>query len=82
MRNLPRMIQAHPTTTTDKPEWLTVQGAVDRFSISRAEIYNLISEGLIKSASIRKRGNVSGRRLISYDSLAGYIEGFVESPSS
>jgi hypothetical protein len=61
-----------------KPEWLKVNDATKIFGIGRSRLYELISEGRIKTASLRARGNVKGRRLISYDSLAEYIEGFVE----
>ncbi len=60
------------------PEWLKVGDAVRRFSIGRTSIYELIRNGSIKTALIRKRGNTLGCRLISTDSLRAYIERFVE----
>lgn len=57
-----------------KPEWLRVPEAVRCFGLSRSAIYELIVTGAIKSAAIRKRGAVRGIRLISFDSLAAYIE--------
>lgn len=59
-----------------KPEWLTVPDAIKAFGIGRSSLYELITDGIIKSACIRKRGNVRGKRLISYDSLAAYVESF------
>lgn len=57
-----------------KPEWLRIPQATQVFGIGRSKLYELISEGKIKSVSLRKRGQTSGTRLISYDSLAAYIE--------
>ena len=59
--------------TETKPEWLRIPKAIDLFGVGRSKLYELIKEGKIKSASLRKRGQVSGTRLISYDSLNDYI---------
>lgn len=69
---------APATPHDDTPEWLKVTDAVHRFSIGRTSLYELIRNGSIKTALIRKRGNTLGCRLISTDSLRSYIEGFVE----
>lgn len=57
-----------------KPEWITVPVATKLFGIGRSTLYELIREGRVKSASIKKRGALRGRRLISFDSLAGFVE--------
>ncbi len=67
-----------PAGTPDTIEWLSVKEAAQRFSLSRSAIYELIAEGAIKSAAIRKRGNLRGRRLISADSLRLFIERHAE----
>jgi hypothetical protein len=84
--------QAHRNSVPDQPgfsdtrghdpEWLKVSDAVRRFSIGRTSIYELIRNGSIKTALIRKRGNTLGCRLISTDSLRQYIESFVEAPAA
>ena len=61
-------------------EWLRIPEATRCFGIGRSSIYELIAEGKIKSASIRKRGNVRGIRLVSADSLSHYIESQAEQP--
>ena len=75
-----KTFQPIPTDTTAaiKPEWLRVQQVPAIFGIGRSKLYELLAEGQIKSVSLRKRGQVSGTRLISYDSLAEYIESKVE----
>ena len=57
-----------------KPEWLRVPEAVRLFGISRSALYEMIATDAIKSMALRKRGAFRGIRLISYDSLAAYVE--------
>lgn len=64
--------------TPDTIEWLSVKAAVQKSSLSRSAIYELIVTGEIKSASIRKKGNIRGRRLISAESLLQFIESQAE----
>ena len=61
-----------------KPEWVRPAQATQIFGIGRTKIYELIADGKIKSASIRPRGAVKGTRLISYDSLAAFIDSHIE----
>ena len=42
--------------------------------LSRPFIYNLIAEGLIKTASLKKPGKLTGVRVIWLPSLLDYIE--------
>ena len=65
-----------------KPEWLRVPVAVRLFGVCRSSLYELIAAGRIKSTCLRKRGAVRGIRLISYDSLAAYIENAVTEGSA
>ena len=62
----------------DKPEFIRVKDAVQRFGISKSKIHQLISEGLIRSSSLRARGQVRATRLIEYDSLKDFIESKME----
>lgn len=61
-----------------KPEWVRPAQATQIFGIGRTKIYELIADGKIKSASIKPRGSVKGTRLISYDSLASFVESHIE----
>ena len=58
---------------TPKPEWLRIPKAIQTFGIGRTKLYELINSKAIKSASIRKRGQIKGTRLISFDSLNDYL---------
>jgi len=57
-----------------KPEWIRVPEAVKVSGLSRSSIYELIASSKIKSFSNRARGSQRGSRLISYDSLLGFLE--------
>ncbi len=46
--------------------------------MSRATIYNLIDAGVVKSASIKRPGKLTGIRVIWLPSLLNYIEQHVE----
>lgn len=74
---------ASPTIETVKPEWLRLPapGARCRFTgLSRSTLNELTIPGPanegrppVKSVVLRKRGALRGIRLISYDSLMGYL---------
>jgi hypothetical protein len=51
------------------PEWITIEKATRLFSISRSRLYELLSDPRVKSCSLKKRGNLRGRRLIFSDSI-------------
>ena len=61
-----------------KPEWLRIDDVVRLYNIGRSSLYELISEGKIKSASIKKRGNIRGIRLISVASIEAFLESLAE----
>ena len=44
------------------------------FGIGRSSLYELIADGKIKTASLRKRNALRGTRLINIDSLRAFIE--------
>jgi hypothetical protein len=70
--------QPQLNTSPQDPEWLRVPEAIRRFGIGRSSLYSLIRDGEVKTASLRKRGNITGIRLISTDSLRAHIEKFVD----
>jgi hypothetical protein len=79
---------AEPTTAlksqSAKPEWLRLPAPGSRCpftGLSRSTLNELTIGGPanggtppVKSAVLRKRGALRGIRLISYDSLMGYLE--------
>jgi hypothetical protein len=56
--------------------WITVRQATSRFPLGRTSIYELIREGRIRSLLLRKRGNVSGKRLLNSASIEAYIASY------
>jgi len=64
--------------STLKPEWIRPKDVCRLFGIGRSRVYELIAEGRIKTVSLRQRGQKHGTRLISYDSLAAYLESLAE----
>jgi hypothetical protein len=58
---------------SQRPEWLRVSDAVRIYSLSRSKIFELLSDGEIKSVSLRKRGNVRGARRILTSSIDDYF---------
>lgn len=57
-----------------KPEWIRPKDVPRFFGLGRTQTYELIAANKIKSVSMRQRGQKHGTRLISYDSLAAYLE--------
>ena len=61
-----------------RPEWLRPKDVPKYFGIGRSKIYELIAAGRVKSVSLRKRGQKHGTRLVSYDSVAAFLESLAE----
>lgn len=55
-------------------EWLRISEAVQYSRLSKPTLYGLINRGLIKSVSLRERGQIKGTRLVSFDSLRAFLE--------
>ena len=55
-------------------EWLSVIDVSARFSISRSAIYELIQAREIVSVSLRRRGQIKGKRLVFVQSVRDYFD--------
>ena len=55
------------------PEFLDALGVEARFSIRRSLLYELHKRGHVKSVSLRRRGQLRGKRLFSVDSLRKFL---------
>jgi hypothetical protein len=55
------------------PEFVDVAGLRRVFGIKRSLAYALLSEGLIRGVSLRRRGAVRGKRLFSVDSVRAFL---------
>jgi predicted DNA-binding transcriptional regulator AlpA len=64
-----------PTTHSSlNPEWIRVSEACEFARVSKPVIYDWMNKGWIKNVSLRQRGQMKGTRLISFDSLRGFLE--------
>jgi hypothetical protein len=52
-----------------KPIWARVRDVEQLYGLSRAQIYALLSDGVIKSAVLKRPGRSRGLRLISISAL-------------
>ena len=66
------------------PIWIrSPKGRLEHYTgLSRAKLYELAGEGLIRSVSLRKPGEVKGTRLFNLQSILRYIEGLETGNSS
>ena len=55
------------------PEFCDFRGLDRLFGIKRSLGYQLLADGLIKSVSLRRRGQIRGKRLFSVDSVRAYL---------
>jgi hypothetical protein len=66
--------------TADKERWIRIptRGRCPEAGLTRPHYYQLIKEGKIKSACLKKPGNLTGVRLVWLPSVLAYIERHVE----
>jgi hypothetical protein len=55
------------------PEFLDALGVRERFGIKRSLLYELLGDGLIRSVSLRRRGQSRGKRLFCVDSIRDFL---------
>ena len=60
-------------------EFCDSPGAFVRFGLRRSLLYALHAQGLIKGASLRRRGAMRGKRLWSIDSIRSYLASQMDS---
>jgi len=65
----------HTTTVFDSalPEFVDAKGARRSFGLSRSHLYELDSNGKIRSVCIRRSGAMRGRRLFDCDSIRNFL---------
>ncbi|WP_395718779.1 helix-turn-helix domain-containing protein [Prosthecobacter sp.] len=56
------------------PDWLRVAEACAYSRVSKPKLYDLLNRGLVKSVSLKERGQIKGTRLISFSSLKAFLE--------
>ena len=59
--------------TSNPIEWLRVKDIVAIYHIGRTTVFSLIRSGVIRSVSLKKKGNIRGIRLISKTDFDQYL---------
>lgn len=60
------------------PEFLDAVGLQSRFGIKRSLAYALLADGAIRGVSLRRRGQVRGKRLFAVDSVREFLRSKME----
>ena len=61
-----------------RPEWMDAKEVKAYFGLSRTVLFRLYKAGRIKTASIKDRGQIKGKRLFFSDSISALLESYVE----
>ncbi len=71
----PAHASKNPSTETNAlpREWLRIKEACEFSRVSKPKLYDLINRGLVKSFSLKERGQIKGTRLVSFDSLRDFL---------
>ena len=69
---MPPPLQA-TAITINPPEWLRVKDVAAIYRIGRTTLFALMRDGIIRSVSLKKKGNIRGIRLISRASFDEYL---------
>jgi hypothetical protein len=65
-------------SATQDPEFLDAAGLQARFGIKRSLAYVLLGDGAIKGVSLRRRGQLRGKRLFDVSSVRAYLASQME----
>jgi hypothetical protein len=60
------------------PEFLDAAGLQTRFGIKRSLAYTLLGDGAIKGVSLRRRGQIRGKRLFDVASVRAFLRSQME----
>jgi hypothetical protein len=60
-------------SATQDPEFLDAAGLQSRFGIKRSLAYVLLGDGLIRGVSLRRRGQLRGKRLFDVGSVRTFL---------
>jgi hypothetical protein len=69
---------AQASATQDDPEFLDAAGLQTRFGIKRSLAYTLLGDGAIKGVSLRRRGQLRGKRLFDVASVRAFLRSQME----
>jgi hypothetical protein len=64
------------------PEFVDVVGLRERFGIKRSLAYKLLKDGAIRGVSLRRKGQVRGKRLFDVASVRDFLRGNMEAENA
>lgn len=67
-------VQAAQVHAAHNPEFVDTVGLRELFGIKRSLAYQLLDEGLIQSVSLRRRGQIRGKRLFNVCSVRSFLQ--------
>lgn len=65
-------------SVTQDPEFLDAAGLQTRFGIKRSLAYALLGDGSIRGVSLRRRGQLRGKRLFAVESVRAFLRSQME----
>lgn len=71
-------VSAAQANATHEPEFLDAVGLQSRFGIKRSLAYALLADGAIRGVSLRRRGQVRGKRLFAVESVREFLRSQME----
>ena len=71
-------VSAAQANATQDPEFLDAVGLQSRFGIKRSLAYALLADGAIRGVSLRRRGQLRGKRLFAVDSVRTFLRSQME----
>lgn len=75
-KNVPA--NAAQANAAQDPEFLDAEGLRARFGLKRSLAYALLADGSIRGVSLRRRGQVRGKRLFAVDSVRAFLRSKME----
>ena len=74
----PALESVAQVNATQDPEFLDAAGLQSRFGIKRSLAYALLADGAIRGVSLRRRGQLRGKRLFVVDSVRAFLRSQME----
>lgn len=71
--HLAALVSSQAPDTSPRSEWMRIRQIVKHYNLSRSFIYELLRQGILRSVSLRKKGNIRGIRLVSRISMDEYL---------
>jgi hypothetical protein len=71
-------VPAQASPANDAAEFVDAVGLQARFGIKRSLAYSLLADNAIRGVSLRRRGQLRGKRLFAVDSVRAFLHSQME----